>query len=525
MRRPSFGDSASGVTTEHHIAGPPGTGKTTYVAARCREEVKRYGATGVLVTSLTKAAASEAGGRETGLLDTQIGTLHAHAFRSLPGAAIVKKEHYADWNAANPNLTLTGGKDTINLGREARARGDDVRETANLHRHRMVPSDVWPDHVRRFHERWQDFKAEREVLGFTDLIELANTSVPLAPGDPDVIIADEAQDLSKLECSLLRRWASSCKALILVGDPDQALYGWRGSDPNILSGAEVPERLARSWRVPSRIHAEAQRLIRRCRFREDIDYIPVREGGEVLRGGTYRNNRWLLPHIEAAIEGERSIMLLTTTEHMLGPIIKLLRQEGIPYHNPFNTRWNPLSQGVTVEKLLILAKPMTQWTIGDLKAVATIVRSGPVLHRHAKTRLKSISEDHDHVLARGEALLTTMLTDEALDNMHDLDWVVSHMLSDAQKSIKYPLAIYRRRGREALTSQPRVIVGTIHSVKGGEADDVVVFPDISRAAYDQSLKRSWDGADALYRTFYVAFTRARERLIIGRAGTNMKVSL
>lgn len=55
---------------------------------------------------------------------------------------------------------------------------------------------------------------------------------------------------------------------------------------------------------------------------------------------------------------------------------------------------------------------------------------------------------------------------------------------------------------------PKVIVGTIHSVKGGEADTVHVFPDLSSAAYmDQD-------PDRIHRLFYVAVTRARDSVII-----------
>jgi superfamily I DNA/RNA helicase len=58
-----------------------------------------------------------------------------------------------------------------------------------------------------------------------------------------------------------------------------------------------------------------------------------------------------------------------------------------------------------------------------------------------------------------------------------------------------------------------VIPGTIHSVKGGEAQTVILIPDLSLAA----VKPYWAGETAsIGRLFYVAMTRASERLLLCR---------
>ena len=69
-----------------------------------------------------------------------------------------------------------------------------------------------------------------------------------------------------------------------------------------------------------------------------------------------------------------------------------------------------------------------------------------------------------------------------------------------------------------------VVVGTIHSVKGGEADDVIIFPDISLAG-QREVEASSDGRDAAIRQFYVGMTRARERLIICNPAGRFHVSI
>ena len=68
-------------------------------------------------------------------------------------------------------------------------------------------------------------------------------------------------------------------------------------------------------------------------------------------------------------------------------------------------------------------------------------------------------------------------------------------------------------GPAALEETPKVIVGTIHSVKGGEADAVFLFPDLSQAG-DAAYQRVGPARDAVIRLFYVGVTRARQALYL-----------
>ena len=72
--------------------------------------------------------------------------------------------------------------------------------------------------------------------------------------------------------------------------------------------------------------------------------------------------------------------------------------------------------------------------------------------------------------------------------------------------------------------QPKVVVGTIHSVKGGESDVVHLFPDISQAG-DAQYQRCGAPRDSVIRLFYVGATRARETLYICQRETGMAVTI
>ena len=65
-----------------------------------------------------------------------------------------------------------------------------------------------------------------------------------------------------------------------------------------------------------------------------------------------------------------------------------------------------------------------------------------------------------------------------------------------------------RSGDKFDEKNPRIRLSTIHKVKGGEGDNVIVLLDSSRGC------QTFGQEDAEIRTFYVGLTRAKENLHI-----------
>ena len=63
---------------------------------------------------------------------------------------------------------------------------------------------------------------------------------------------------------------------------------------------------------------------------------------------------------------------------------------------------------------------------------------------------------------------------------------------------------------EKITQKPRITLSTIHGAKGGEADNVLILPDVTKSA----LEYDDINPDELHRLFYVAVTRAKKSLHI-----------
>ncbi len=87
---------------------------------------------------------------------------------------------------------------------------------------------------------YQNLKGERGLMDFTDLeqktLELfENNSDVMAvlANDLDLLVVDEFQDTSPLQLALFLKLAQCAKEVIWVGDVKQAIYGFRGTNPEL----------------------------------------------------------------------------------------------------------------------------------------------------------------------------------------------------------------------------------------------------------------------------------------------------
>lgn len=542
---------------EYRIIGPPGTGKTTYLARQVERAVESFGEDAVLVASMTRTAAHEIAGR-LDLPEGVVGTLHSHAYRALDRPDIAES-HVKDWNVAHPALALkkiwaehddADGIAEIPDQDHAEAGGEEWYQTMNLFRARMIPLRLWPTRAIAFHTTWTAWKDAHGYLDFTDLIEHALESVLEAPGRPAAIFLDEAQDLSALEMALARQWASSCERLLVVGDPDQALFAWRGGDPSVFTTPELPDAqyrvLSQSYRVPRSVHALAASIIAPHAGRRPVVYTPRQADGEVFgldqseTISAEARAEALADQIEIVLQQQnRTIMILATCGYMLVPVLKELRERGIPFSNRWRRKrgdWNPLKWGSAkrmtgydrVRAFLATSRQFFGedasdygWPRRQGKAWLEMLRAtgdSALFRRGGKTALDKFTGDtitisdlerwlwdgQDSTMPQFEAILDHIFSD-------DLDWLWSSALPRWQHSIGYPIAAVKAYGREE-TEAPRVTIGTVHSVKGGEADVVFLLPDVSPSAMKAMMAQR--GLDDLRRVAYVGVTRAREQLVI-----------
>jgi hypothetical protein len=172
------------------------------------------------------------------------------------------------------------------------------------------------------------------------------------------------------------------------------------------------------------------------------------------------------------------------------------------------------------------------WTNGDVQQWAEVLQTKGILRRGGKKALAGYDPEQVATLA-ADGMLMQCFEPGALESLAAawdggcqalLQWWRERLTADVFQRAQFPVDIAARLGPRGLTEAPQVVVGTIHSVKGGQADVVYLFPDLSQAA-DEQYARGGQSRDSVIRVFYVGITRARERLIICKQETPLAVAI
>jgi hypothetical protein len=313
------------------------------------------------------------------------------------------------------------------------------------------------------------------------------------------------------------------------------IFSFSGASPDPLVENDVPDQhkivLKQSYRVPRKVQAAAERLIQTVSVRQEKQYLPRDEEGHVgsVPHGGWKNPIPIIRHAEEELSRGHSVMFLASCSYLLQPLIKELRAAGIPFANRYrvsNGAWNPLrrdAKGSAVNRLTALLAPHPEagtkkvWSFGDLALWAEWLEAKGVMRHGAKKRLADA--DHQRIVLPED--LVALFEERAVDEMigafeagyqNLLDWWQDHLSQSFRPRAEFATQIAKRRGLDALFEEPRVTVGTIHSVKGGEADVVYLIPDLSRAGWAEYEKRG-EPKDSVVRLFYVGMTRARKQLL------------
>lgn len=517
------------MTTVKAIIGPPGCGKTTSVAAEVRNRVvsTKYdlNALPAMVCSLTRAAAAEAAGRETGLPGRAIGTLHAFAKRALGSPELVagNEEEFNRSVTADARLSPSDTDNPL---------ADDAG-TVETEYHRLramgVPRGRWPATVGLWSQKYEAWKRDADLVDFTDLIELATHETTHAPGKPRHLFMDEAQDSNRLMLALFRKWGAAAESLTIVGDPDQSLYQFCGAHPEMFFSDKIHERavLGQSYRVPAAVHRSALQWREGLSEHKDIEYLPTpAEGTTGALRATWKTPEPVVEYALRELDAGRSVMVMASCAYMLAPVLAVLRRRGIPFSNRWrrkNGRWNPLAprRGTTMkDQLLALLAPHRRdswiWTLGEMERWIKSVKSAGLLHRGAKTQIAAAArENSDRFVTQDEfnqwvsGAISPFVGKN--DSPEFARWWKDSLLASKRAPVEYLVRCIEHAGIEALEAEPRLTVGTIHSLKGSEADSVVVFPDVSSKGWKEYISHG-ERRDAVVRLGYVALTRAKQNL-------------
>jgi DNA helicase-2/ATP-dependent DNA helicase PcrA len=339
------------------------------------------------------------------------------------------------------------------------------------------------------------YRQDAGILDFTDILtRYANTGEPLSC---EVAFIDEAQDLSSLQWSVLRVAFARCKRIYIAGDDDQAIYSWSGADIGTFLQLEgEKEILGISHRMPKQIFDLSQKIIQEVGKRYHKDVVPRNEMGSI----EYHNSPEAIP----INPRHGSWLILARNIYALPGIERNLKLLGIPFirrHGASSISNNHLIAIKTWEKLRA-GHPQPGHLIKKVYEQMKV-------NEGVKRGYKTLSKMHDEEMFTIEDLTVNFgLQTNAI--WHDA------LKGIPLEDVEYYLTILRTLGSEGLTGRPEVHVNTIHGVKGGEADNVVLHLDMAKKTYEEYLAHP----DAERRVMYVGVTRAKRNLHIVQPQSN-----
>ena len=349
------------------ILAGAGSGKTTVLVARTGRLIDEniVPAEKICVLTFTNKAAKELKERVAHKLGKVGRNILSGTFHSF-GLGILKKYHSLAELPKNFGIIDSGDARAIirdclkDISHAAKDDFDPDKLLSIVNRLRENPkafdtqkSDPYYDMAEMIKPR---FEKKLQLLGVVDFEGLLLKPLEIFEKHPEVlklyqdqyqqIMVDEFQDTNAIQMRLILKLASDHKNITVVGDDDQAIYGWRGAQvSNILNFPRLFDeckvvRLVRNYRSTKSILDIANHLIKNNKQRHEKVLEPGQRSESELKPEVfvYENEQEEAEEIMQQIhyfvrEGfeYNDIAILYRSNSQGGLLEGLLRQAQIPY--------------------------------------------------------------------------------------------------------------------------------------------------------------------------------------------------
>ena len=493
------------------IFGPPGTGKTTHLLRIVEKELRenKVNPNKIAYLAFTNQAADEALSRAISQLNyntkdfMNFRTLHSLAYRELH----LKEENIMsdnDYNFLSNKLQIKLSNPNKNVKAYGTSFPDDVfmqvidgakvrgLTTENFFNDPSIghlPGGILK--LKYIDEALIKYKRARNKYDMTDMIVDFNQKHYDTMPNFDVVIIDEAQDLSWLQWKMVERIVTNAKRVYVAGDDDQAIYRWAGARPEYLMNMEGTRTiLNESYRLSKLIHEKADKLIKRVQDRVDKEWTARDEKGQV--------NIYPVEQLQKMKEG--NWLILARDRYRLDTLEEDLRIYGYYFARGDRTSINKRVQDAVLAWEDV--RKGKSLNIKRVKSFYNYIKTGTGVAKEHKA-MKNVDK---------EKLFTfdTLTADYGLKVDKELPWFKALENIEPQKKTYVRMCLRRK---ENIRREPRIKLSTIHGSKGGEADNVMLLTDLSR----KTDAEYWRKRDEERRVFYVGMTRARNTLNIVRS--------
>jgi len=532
------------------VIGGAGTGKTRMMLDIAEKAMDRPEVAGnpfaIGFSSFTRAARSEAASRAASAWGMKQGDLERHGwFRTAHSVAykqlgIQKGEVLGGSKEDDKWVSEALGSDVQcsldeDDGGVALYIGDPVAAAAlnywSFARSMVVPlrqiveADQSPDApgAEEVIKRIEMYEAAKRLDGKTDFTDMLCRFVGVrnypstgpemvAPEGvvPDTVVGwifDEAQDASRLLDMACQRLLTgdACKWAWAVGDPFQVLYSWAGASSKYFMSWDVGKNqkvMPKSYRCAKPILELGERCLQRLGHDYwDRGIAPADHDGRVEESENFEDDL-------ADIDPREETLVIARTNRHVGRIAAILDDVGVPFRR-VKAKQGSYNRDLGMAALWKLQHGMgataEEWTqaIDILPSKTSDGRTW--LMRGSKSQWNKGLRDRFDILFP-EDLPAVGATDQLRDAITSGAW---SGLPDGGS--KWASAA-KRYGLEHV-SNPKVKIGTVHSVKGQEATKVIVLSSVGRRIRE-SEENSQERHDEERRIEYVAVTRAKQKLIV-----------
>jgi DNA helicase-2/ATP-dependent DNA helicase PcrA len=444
------------------IFGSPGTGKTTRLLQILEELLKEYSPNEIAYVSYTREGAYQGKNRAKEKFNFKdadfpyFATLHSIAFKSLKLKVndVIGKYHYKKFSEKT-GLSFTGY-----YTEDLRNDDDKYLFYDSLYRNNQKTAlnyleDMDIKMLEFVRNNYKMYKQSNRIIDYTDMID--NFCKENKPIPVKIAIIDEAQDLTTLQWTMVWSAFRLCDIVYIAGDDDQAIYQWSGADVNyfLSINADHTEILQHSHRLPNEVLRFSKRITSKISKRVDKNFSGTGKKGFVDCLASLK---------EIKFDKEQTYMFLSRNNIFLNGVESFIRNKGLIYHRK--------------GKLSIDKK--------DYNAIL-------LYEKIRKSKIMTPKE---------EQTLKPHLNDRySLNNT----WYESFNWS-TDKTLYFRDII----GNKTVLDKCNINIGTIHSVKGAEADNVIVLTDVTKNVYKNIQKNG----DSEHRVFYVGCTRAKNTLYL-----------
>ena len=235
-----------------------GSGKTRVLTHRAAYLIQERGVSpfNILAVTFTNKAANEMKARLRGLLgrlhwDLWVGTFHSICARILrqDGERVGVPTDFVVFDTSDQGALIKDCLRDLDLDPEQFVPSRILNEISNAKNELIAPREYfnwrggrpYDEIVARIYTLYQNRLSDNHACDFDDLIAYV---VWLFERNPDVLeryqerfhylLVDEYQDINFAQYRFVVQLAAKRRNLCVVGDDDQAIYGWRGADMRII---------------------------------------------------------------------------------------------------------------------------------------------------------------------------------------------------------------------------------------------------------------------------------------------------